>query len=365
MSRPVLILGPAEPPIGGVSRYCTALASLLREQDAGVVQVDITRRDGAVLRRILGRPPGSHRGAFERALRRHRPGLVVDNHQLAWHDPGYATVPARRSGAHHLLAIHDGAFPGAVDGLSDASREGLVSVFDRLDGVVCMSDPIRSAVVRLNSRVRTIRLDPLLAAPSPKIAGRPGPHWGFFERHRFVVSASGALVPIYGLEDLLDAFGLLRERGLDIGLLLLLGGFARDAETAAGLDLAKRRFGEDTILALHDEPDGSSIIGGSDLYVRTSRIDSFALGIHEAILAGVPVVASDHPTRPSGILRYPPGDVAALAARIELGLRPETRSAAARLVAPARAALEENRRRTVEAMMKLTPAPETPVRPGA
>src|SRR5439155_16824412 len=104
------------------------------------------------------------------------------------------------------------------------------------------------------------------------------------------------------------------------------GSFAREASTAAALDEARARLGSGAILPLIDFADGASIIARSHLYVRPSRVDSFGLGLHEALLAGVPVVASGHPTRPEGVRTYPAGDARALARAIEAGLEPAARS---------------------------------------
>jgi len=137
-------------------------------------------------------------------------------------------------------------------------------------------------------------------------------------------------------------------------MVVLLGSFARERAISGALTGARARLGEGALLVLTDHPDGAAVIGRSDVYVRPSRVDSFGIGLHEAMLAGVPVVAAAHPTRPEGVLTYPPGDSRALLNAIETALAPPSRAAAAARAPRVRAMVEGNRRRTLEVLAALS-----------
>jgi glycosyltransferase involved in cell wall biosynthesis len=356
----VLVLGPIEPPVGGVSRHCKSLVDLLRREGAGAVQLEPTRGPagwaGLVergIKKIAGRAIGAEMIPVARAVRRHRPCLVLDNQPPLWRDAAYARGTRLCIRVPYALAIHDGAFPGFVESLGDAARRRLASALERLSGVVCMSDPILEAVERIAAGARAHRLDPLVSprsGPQGQVTGEPA---AFFEAGGPVISVSGALDPLYGLEELLEAFAELRARGSRARMVVLLGSFARERATSAALAGARSRFGEKAILVLADFPDGPGLIARSDVYVRPSRVDSFGIALHEAMLAGVPVVAASHPTRPEGVLTYPPGDSGALARAIESALTPESRSDAAALAPRILAMVEGNRRRTLEVLAEL------------
>lgn len=359
MKAPFLIVGPVEPPIGGVSRYCRGLVDLLRREGATAILIDPAHRTGAsaFLRRLFLFPvrramgPGTLEVA--RASRQHRAALVLDNHPLFWRNAAYARGVRWCVAAPYVLVLHDGAFPGFVEALGPGALRRLSRGLERLAGVVCMSDPILEAVERIAPGARAHRLDPLLMRRSGDQAALPRDLAAFFETGDPVICVSGAMDPLYGIEDLLEAFGELRRHGSRARMLILLGSFARDRATSAALALARSRFGEKAILVLADFPDGAALIARSDVYVRPSRIDSFGMALHEAMLAGVPVVAAGHPTRPEGILTYPSGDPRALASALESALAPESRSEAAALAPRVAAAVDENRRRTLDLLRTL------------
>jgi len=360
LNAPVLVLGPVEPPIGGVSRYCRSVAELLRREGTGAVQLDpgrpgttgsdvLARAITWPVRRALGESTLSVLGA----VRRHSARLVLDNRQVLWRDPGGARGLRTWVRVPYALAIHDGAFPGFVEALGERRRRGLSRALEGLSGALCMSDAIVEAVLRTAPRARARRLSPLLEAPRGAAASLPSELETFFGGPGPVISASGALHPQYGIEELLAAFTELRRRGGTLRLVVLVGSFAEEPSTKTALAAARDRFGEGAIRVLTDFPDGASVIARSRVYVRPSRVDSFGMALHEALLSGVPVVASEHPTRPEGVVTYPPGDVGALARAIEDALGPAAKAAAAERAPRLREIVARNSRETLEVLSAL------------
>jgi len=356
----VLVLGPIEPPVGGVSRHCKSLVDLLRAEGACAFQLEATRAPagwaGLVergIRKIAGRAIGAEMIPVARTVRRHRPCLVLDNQPPLWRDAAYARGARVFIRAPYALAIHDGAFPGFVDSLDRAARDRLATALSRLAGVIGMSAPIVEAVRRIAPRSRVHRLDPLLTLEGTSPTPLPQELVSFFGADGPVISASGALDSLYGIEELLLAFEGLRSCGHRARMVVLLGSFAREPAISAALNEARARHGENVLMVLSDYPDGAAVIGRSDVYVRPSRVDSFGIGLHEAMLAGVPVVAAAHPTRPEGVQTYPPGDSRALMHAIEAALAPPSRAAAAARAPRVRAMVEENRKKTLEVLAAL------------
>ncbi len=360
---PFLVLGTIEPPIGGVSRYCRGLCALLREAGLSTVQIDLLGRsgagdDGAFIHWVLRRIVGEQALTLCRVLRQSRPEVIIDNHQLLWRSAVYAAKARRVTRVPYVLVIHDGAFPDFVRGLDPRRRNQLAVTFAHLAGVACMSDPIIEAVDGLAPAVPLARLSPLLSESLSNEIAADDPVAALFRNRRAVIVTSGGVDRLYGLEEVLSAFAALRAREMDVGLALLLGSFTHDDATASAIRRAEERFGSEWFVVLTDHPRGSAVIARSSCYVRSSRVDSFGLGLHEAMLAGVPVVASEHPTRPPGVRLYPPGDAQGLAAALEEALRPEARTAARALIPRVRGVLEQNRRATLEFLRRAaSPAP--------
>jgi glycosyltransferase involved in cell wall biosynthesis len=349
----VLILGPVEPPVGGVSRYCRGLAGLI---GTGAVQVDLSKTSSKhlgiqrspvaqLVKRVLGGPSF----ALRSAVTRHRPRLVVDNHPFLWRDPEYLDCVREVVSCPYALVIHDGAFPRVVDHVpSIESGPGWLS------GAVCTSEPIRAALEKWAPGVQVTRLSPLLAGASRS----DDTSWseqltGFLRRHESVIVTGGGVAEHYSLSDVLQASALLRERGREVGLVLLSGSFADDEPAALALRESVTRWGGESVLTLSDFPDGAALIARGDVYVRPSRVDNFGLGLHEAMQAGVPVVAARHETLPEGVTPYEPGNVEELASALEHALTPQAVAAARALVSGLEDGVERNRRQTLEFLSSL------------
>jgi len=351
-----VVLGPVEPPVGGVSRYCRGLAALLESSGEPAVQLDLGKTSSrelgihrSPLRRLVKRAVGGAAYALRSTVDRHRPRLVVDSHEFLWRDPDHAGATRKIVNCPYVLAIHDGRFPE----LAREDRERGVSFEARLGwiaGAVCMSRAIEAALAEFAPSVRIRRLSPLIerGRPGETAPGLSARVAAFFERHPTVIATSGALVEHYGLTDLLEAYARLRAGERPVGLVLLLGSFGREDREVRALEDALRRWGEDSILALTDHADGPAVIARSDVYVRPSRVDSFGLGLYEAMQAAVPAVAASHPTRPEGVLQYRPGDVAGLVAALEEAMLPRSRHAAAALAPGVRELADTNRRETLD-----------------
>lgn len=96
--------------------------------------------------------------------------------------------------------------------------------------------------------------------------------------------------------------------------------FGRDEQRKGQADLREATAGLSgvTVRYLHDDPDPHRYLAAADLYVCTSRDETFPLAPQEAAAHGVPVVST-----PAGLLSgvagdvYQPGDVAALRRLIE------------------------------------------------
>ncbi|NEX91842.1 glycosyltransferase [Caulobacter sp. 17J65-9] len=103
------------------------------------------------------------------------------------------------------------------------------------------------------------------------------------------IGALGRLHPSKGFDVLIEAAALLKQRGVNFVLDIAGEGDLRrelEARTAA-LDLE----GVVRFPGWTDNP--SAFLGGLDLFVLSSRMESFGLVLIEAMAAGVPVVSTD------------------------------------------------------------------------
>ena len=134
---------------------------------------------------------------------------------------------------------------------------------------------------------------------------------------RPVVGTMSRLSPEKGLEHLLRAIALLRERGTDVDVVLAGDGPSRDAlralTTELGLEERVTFAGE---IAHEDVP---GVLAGFDIFAMPSTWEGFGVSALEASAMKLPVVASDIHGIPDVVidgetgLLVPPADAGALA----------------------------------------------------
>ena len=194
-------------------------------------------------------------------------------------------------------------------------------VFERVDLVCPVSERLAEAVAGYAPRAR-LRVvgnpvdTTLFASTARRPAARPGG-----PARLLAVGLQGEKK---GMRQLLDALGRRSREGARPLVLDLVG----DGPTAE-LSRGARGLGlEDTVRfrGAMSRTDVARLMGEADLFVLPSLVETFGVALVEALAAGVPVVATD-----VGVARelvdersgelVAPGDVDALAAAIERGLR--------------------------------------------
>ncbi len=135
---------------------------------------------------------------------------------------------------------------------------------------------------------------------------------------RFVVGTVGQLRPEKAHIDLIRAVSTLRQRGLDVGALIVGEGRER-----APLEAEIARLDVGSYVALAGEArDVRPFLASLDLFVVSSLSETFSNAALEALASGLPVVSSDAGGMPEALafgggVLYPRGDVERLAERIE------------------------------------------------
>ena len=325
MSRKVVLLGPLPPPYGGVSVYTGALFEHLRPRGA---------RAWAYFGESAEGEPGVRRfrhrrlGLLPLALREGRGARVLDTTHFHLEHPHPLLLPAwlacklvlRRSWYKNIL---DGTLPARHREFTPLRRLLFRLSLGAADEFVVVSEELRRWLVEeLGVRQRVSVIPCLLPVPARHSggelpAGAAAALGPYLRRARRVCSV-GVFIPSYGFAQTAEAVERLRrETGEDIGLALLDGTFARDeeyrAETLRGRDWI-------TVVENVPNPDVYKIMRRSDAFVRAVSREGYGISRVEALWCGLPVVATNvGETR--GMLTYPPGDVAALAAQLARALR--------------------------------------------
>jgi glycosyltransferase involved in cell wall biosynthesis len=189
---------------------------------------------------------------------------------------------------------------------SGLGRIGLVAGYRRLAAVVAVSAEVRDLLTgRLGlppGLVRVVRngVEPFEAAPDRRavqVAGGP-----------LVIGGVGRLTGQKGFDLLVEATGRLVREGWQVEVRLTGAGRERDRLAAAAAGLPVRLVG-----FTGDVP---GFLAGLDLFCLPSRAEGLPLALLEAMMAGLPCLATAVGEVPAAVgeaaLVVPPGDVDAL-----------------------------------------------------
>jgi glycosyltransferase involved in cell wall biosynthesis len=331
--------------IGGAETVMGHLLSGL----AGRFTIEVLGVDAGVAERVASRGPGVRwtalppvRDKFDlpaiaahvQAVRRSRPGILHAHLRTPW-SCQYGLLAGVLVPAVRTIATEHAPLASA-DGLQRWLRRVLVR---RLNAHVGVGEGAARLVEQQIGLERgSLRVIPngVPAAdgspPPPRVASGP------------IVGSLGRLDGVKGHDVLVRALPLLPE----VTAVLVGDGTERNALEALAADLGVA----DRLRILGWLEDGRRQLGGFDVFVLPSRSEGLPLALLEAMLAGLPVVASDVGSVGEAVregetgLLVPPGDPGALAAAIRRALEPEL---GARLGASGRARALE--RFTVEAMV--------------
>jgi glycosyltransferase involved in cell wall biosynthesis len=304
----VALVGDWPPPHGGVSVHVAALARHLRARGHAVRVLDIGRGDHSgpdlVPARGLVRYAAALAGAAARRelIHVHTSGANAKSWLVA-----LAASRARLPGAPRgALTLHSGSCPAYLAGAPERRQVALAACLG-FGRVVAVNREIAGALAACGVPPGRIAVLPAFT-PSQVEPGPPPPALAALRaRHRPLLCAAVMPSAIYGEDLLLEAFERVRQRFPEAGLVLFGPGSA--VPCAADGD-GLHRLGE------LPHPSALAAIAAADLFVRPTRADGDAITVREALALGRTVVASAVGHRPPGCLLFPPGDAAALAARL-------------------------------------------------
>lgn len=142
----------------------------------------------------------------------------------------------------------------------------------------------------------------------------------FFGRYRHVIFTYIRMRPLFYPLTLIDGVAELVRRRPDTGLVLCGGTGHADEGVWDSVQERIRHHGLDTHICLLEDLDHDAFLTAlrrSTLYLRTPITDGVASSVLESLVLGVPVVACENGSRPTGVLTYRADDHMEMAERME------------------------------------------------
>lgn len=320
----ITVVAPFPPPYGGMGVRFEQLTSILEKRGYRCRRV---RLEWVEQRGIPGKL--ARLGAFCRAAWQARAQnadilLTVTGSFGNFFGVSLIVLVARLAGQKSILSFGGGEW-SSLDFFAGRLKQGIIKLLLRIpDHVVPCNESVAFTLSELGvDRERMTLISNALPDETGSRAAEPLPEQveAFLASHGPVLVYVGALLPHYGLEDVLDALEKLSGEHERIGLVALVKRVGDEVFAAA----IQKRLDRDALydrVQLHESvPWAVAAMARVDVMIRATRIfEGDSRAIREAIAVGLPVVASDIGYRPDGVVTYGAQDVADLAVKIEVAL---------------------------------------------
>ncbi len=322
--RTVVLLSPLPPPYGGLTVHTARLRAMLERQGWSVRMAAPPASTSPPARHLRRTRLLWRELRFLLRLRSQGDALLHDHistYGIGQRAPAAVLlhlallVALRLRRGPWVLSCGNGLLPGLLAGSPAWLRRIYRVLYGRVSYAIAKNEAILAAFQDLGlgdrSRVVGTFLEPLRPQPVPPLPAEVG---RFLAEHPIcVVSAGFRFEPLYHLDAVVRAVAALRgappagTTGDGIGL-VILGSEAEDPAGKAALDAALRdTASERHVLVLRDVDYALDLTARGSVFVRATDVDGDANTVKEAMMVGVPVVATDLPGRPPGLELFPPG----------------------------------------------------------
>lgn len=311
------------PPFGGVTVHVSRLLAALQAAGIPVRVHDMDGRSDPD--RGVVPAAGGAAGLLRFAAHVREPVVALHTSSLPALIAAVTALQAR--GRAVVPMLHSMAPVRAFDRLPPLGRAAAAAALGRARGFICVNDAL-AAWVRgpLRHRGPHVAVLPAFLPPAPRErdpAALPPPLRRFAADHPLLLSSQGFFGyfvggrHVYGFEDLGAVLATLRAGDPRWGLVTLRTDTYDEGHRAAILAL-RRRLGLDEHWLVVEEPvAGPAVWSLSRAFLRPTATDGDSVSVREALLLGVPVVASDAVPRPPGCWLHPVGDVEAMRSHVE------------------------------------------------
>lgn len=218
-----------------------------------------------------------------------------------------------------IKIFHDGTLPHRYKDFGCIEKFILRYSLKNIKKVLVVDDSIRKWLVREIGYKGKVRIIKSILPRDYKECHLPVDIMTFIQKYKYIICSIGTCKEEYGFQDIIAALAILpQEYKSSTGVILMDGNFAAKDKN---YQVARNKFkGIENVLLLSKGVDNDmvqSIMRKSTVFVRGFFFESYGISRIEAILAGIPVIATNvGETR--GMYIYEHGDIERLSQLILL-----------------------------------------------
>jgi len=320
MSKKIIIFGPLPPPFGGVAIFMSALYEYLKGYGVRMWTYGGQKKDDPEIKFIRHR----RLAIIPALLREGFKARIVDSSHFHLEYPNKILVPVWVTlklllRFEWLKIMHDGSLPTRYRSFSPVQKLLFQAAARSVNEFIVSNKDLQLWLQNEVGVTQKVSIIPCLlpVPPHASNASLPAGLEDSLSRYSKRVCSIGVFIPSYGFKHVAQAVEKIRQETLEnVGLILLDGAFVCDESYRSEV-----LQGRDWITVLRSVPNSAvyQILKKSDVFVRSFGFESYGISRVEAILCGLPVVAT-RTGETRGMLLYDYGDEEELARQIKRAL---------------------------------------------
>ncbi len=303
--------------------HVSRLTRILESRGVNVVVMNHFHSSGPAVVGSLRRNPVR----YFLASRKYRCRTLHYHHSHWIHLLAVASAKRKGTQSRYIVTLHGMRIHHEIQSRIPIVRFLTAWALRRFDVIVVVNPATRSFLEAVIPN-RRIELIPAFIPPEENV-GSSTSDPDFFASHRVLLLAAYSIqvLPdhgdVYGLDTAVEAFMDIARTRPNLGLAIYLARPPADRDARRYLRRLERRLEDAGLLIRARIFVGHSLVNAfiqDVIFLRPTRSEGDALSVREALLVGIPVIASDVADRPDGVVTVPTGDARALADAIENAL---------------------------------------------
>jgi glycogen synthase len=220
----------------------------------------------------------------------------------------YVQMMAFRYGRPLVWSLVGGGFPQFLANLDPFRRWLAKLALSHADTVITCNREIESAVSRIVPTEKLLFLSNAFPPAIVREEGLPPEVEDVASQFSPLICTTGSSSPEYSLDSALEALSILASRHRDAGLVISLTKHGISPDDAA-LERSIDEWGvRARVFVARSLPNFHALLRKSDVFIRTPLVDGDSMSVREALIFGIPTVASDTAFRPPGAHLFRKGD---------------------------------------------------------
>lgn len=303
----IALIGTYPPPIGGTSIHISRLREKLIHDGYNVFVYDTNGTGIADFHEFMA-IKNYRKWIIWYSL--HMPEDIIHSHTHDWRERAVLSFFAHLHKKTSIFTFH--SFRDEYDQFPFMQKLCVKIALKYASGFICTSEGIVTKLQEWGCPKEKIFYScPYIAPTEKELSEEPLPViLDFCHKHKYIMTANASNTnqykneDLYGLDMCIEAVKYLVDKGYDVGLVYALTKITDKQSFNKMKELITKLGVAENIMLFTEKTGLVPILKHTDVFLRPTNTDSWAMSISESISLGVPVIASDACKRENGTIIF-------------------------------------------------------------